>query len=271
MKAARESKAHTSWVNPNPAYEDALTGFIQKILSRVEGNAFLDGLQAFSTTLAWFGALNSVSMILIKYSSAGVPDLYQGNELMDLSLVDPDNRRPVNYGARSGWLDRLEAITAAPDVASAARALAQSPHEGGAKLWATWRLLTLRQAQPALFRDGSYTPLECVGARAQHVVAFKRVHEAQSLVVIAGRLFVGLATDSESRAADTAAEHWLPLGEATWIDTRVQLPGWPDGSRFRNVLSERVTVVKDGALHLSDAFAHFPGAVLIAIDAQDGA
>ena len=158
-----------------------------------------------------------------------------------------------------------------PAVATAVGALASAPHEGGAKLWATWRLLTLRQAQPALFRDGSYTPLESVGARAQHVVAFLRAHEAQSLVVIAGRLFVGLATDSESRATNAASEHWLPLGEATWGDTRVQLPGWPDGSRFRNVLSERVLTVKEGALHLRDAFAHFPGAVLIAIDAQDGA
>ena len=269
LKAARESKAHTSWVNPNPSYEDALTGFIRDILSQVEGNAFLDDLQAFSTTLAWFGALNSVSMILIKYGSAGVPDLYQGNELMDLSLVDPDNRRPVDYDVRAKWLDRLESITSMPDMATAVGALASAPHEGGAKLWATWRLLTLRQAHPMLFRNGTYTPLVSFGNRAQHLVAFKRVHDEQTMVVIAGRLFVGLATDSESRAAEAAANHWLPLGEATWGDTRVEMPGWADGSRFQNVLSEEVLVVKNGALYLSEAFGHFPGAVLIAINERD--
>ena len=271
VKAARESKVHTSWVNPNPSYEDALTGFIHELFAQIEDNVFLDDLQAFSTTLAWFGALNSLSMILIKYGSAGVPDLYQGNELIDLSLVDPDNRRPVNYEARAVWLDRLEAITTMTDIATAAGALAQAPHEGGAKLWATWRLLKLRQAQPALFRDGSYAPLESAGARAQHVVAFSRVHEAQSIVVIAGRLFVGLATDSESQAADASTELWLPLGEVTWSDTHVVLSGWPDGSRFRDVLSEKVLTVKNGAVYLREAFAHFPGAVLVAIDAQDGA
>ena len=268
IKAARESKAHTSWVNPNPSYEDALTGFIGQLLARVDDNAFLDDLQAFGTTLAWFGALNSLSMILIKYTSAGVPDLYQGNELMDLSLVDPDNRRPVDYSARAGWLDRLEAIAAAPDTGTAVSALAAEPHDGGAKLWTTWRLLDLRRDQPALFRDGSYSALEATGAKAAHVVAFTRVHDAQSLVVIAARLFVGLATASESQAADAAAAHWLPLGEAVWGDTQVRLPGWPDGSRFRNVLTDEVLTVHDGALALRDAFARFPGAALVAVDAE---
>ncbi|MDP9902238.1 malto-oligosyltrehalose synthase [Variovorax ginsengisoli] len=268
LKAARESKAHTSWVNPNNAYEDALTGFIARILGRVDDNAFLDDLKAFGATLAWFGALNSLSMILIKYGSAGVPDLYQGNELMDLSLVDPDNRRPVDYAARGGWLDRLETIAHQDDMARDVGALAAAPHDGGAKLWATWRLLALRRDQPALFRDGSYTALDVTGTQAAHAVAFTRTHEAQTLVVIAGRLFVGLATEAEAQAFDAADTHWLPLGESVWGDTRVALPGWADGARFQNLLTGEVLTVAGGALRMAQAFAHFPGAALTALDAR---
>ena len=269
LKAARESKSHTSWVHPDQDYEDALTGFVKRLLGSADSEAFRSDLESLSATLAWFGALNSISMILIKYTSAGVPDLYQGNELMDLSLVDPDNRRPVDYTARSSWLDRLDALAAGDDMPGGASALASAPHDGGAKLWTTWRLLALRREHPALFREGGYTALEATGSEALHVVAFTREHEDQTLVVVAGRLYVSLATNAESQASEAASDCWLPLGAAVWKDTAVQLPGWPDGARFAHVFTGEVLTVQNGALQVGDLFAHFPAAALMALDARD--
>ena len=256
-------------MHPDQDYEDALTGFVKRLLGSADSEAFRADLESLSATLAWFGALNSISMILIKYTSAGVPDLYQGNELMDLSLVDPDNRRPVDYTARSSWLDRLDALAASDDMPGGASALASAPHDGGAKLWTTWRLLELRREHAALFREGGYTALEATGSEASHVVAFTREHEDQTLVVVAGRLYVGLATNAESQASEAASDCWLPLGAAVWKDTAVQLPEWPDGARFAHVFTGEVLTLQNGALQVGDLFAHFPAAALMALDARD--
>jgi (1->4)-alpha-D-glucan 1-alpha-D-glucosylmutase len=269
LKAARESKEHTSWTFPDEDYEKALSGFVQRILGRVAGNPFLDDVQALGDTLAWFGALNSLSMTLIKYGSPGVPDLYQGNELTDLSLVDPDNRRPVDYGARAQWLERLSQIAHGPGEPAAVRALAAAPHDGGAKLWILSRLLEFRRDEPALFRDGAYAPLEATGSGASHVVAFQRTHEGKTLLIVAGRLFAGLATDAESQASIAASDCWLPLGAEVWRDTAVAMPGWPDGMRFRNLFTGEVLTVRDNALPMSDVFSNFPGAALVALDARE--
>ncbi len=255
LKAARESKAHTSWVVPNPDYEAALTGFVHRLLGSVQGNVFLEDVQALGATLAWYGALNSLSMTLIKYASPGVPDLYQGNELMDLSLVDPDNRRPVDYALRSRWLDALDDMAQQPGLPAAVQALAAAPHDGRAKLWLTRRLLALRQAQPALFRDGDYVALTTSGNKASHLVAFTRRHEKTSLVVLAGRLFAGLAVDAQT----------LPVGAAAWGDTLVKMPHWPEGTQFENLLTGETLTVTHGALRIAVAFAHFPGAALLAV------
>jgi (1->4)-alpha-D-glucan 1-alpha-D-glucosylmutase len=284
LKAARESKVHTRWTHPDEAYEAALEGFVRKLLGHIEGNPFLDDAQALGSTLAWFGALNSLTLTLVKYASPGVPDLYQGNELMDLSLVDPDNRRPVDYAMRLRWLEELEQRVIQSDaaqpsgVAALAQALAGSPFDGRAKLWVTWRLLSLRREQPALFRDGDYVGLKVTGKHAAHVIAFSRSHEDQHLIVLAGRLFSCLdrsASSSESgeAAGSTATApstsypttRALPLGEAVWGDTGVALPGWTDGARFENVLTGEVLVVTHGVIRLAHAFANFPAAALRAL------
>ena len=257
LKAARESKMHTRWTHPDEAYEAALEGFVGALLDRVDGNPFLDDLQALAAKLTWFGALNSLTLTLLKYGSPGVPDLYQGNELMDLSLVDPDNRRPVDYGLRERHLDELEAIANAPDIAARVSALASTPCDGRAKLWLVWRLLSLRRAQPALFCDGDYQGLAATGAKAAHVIAFARRHADQLLVVIAARLFSGLGAADEG----AATPHALPLG-AVWEDTIVPVPGMADGTVFENVLTGETLVLQGGAIRLSAALAHFPGAAL---------
>jgi (1->4)-alpha-D-glucan 1-alpha-D-glucosylmutase len=253
-KAAREAKQHTSWVSPNAEYEEALEAFVRALLSRAHPNPFLDDLRVQADTVAWFGALNSLSMALIKFSSPGVPDLYQGNELMDLSLVDPDNRRPVDYVLRRRLLEELRDLAQRPDFAAAARALAEAPYDGRAKMLVSWRLLELRAGEPLLFRDGGYEPLAARGARAAHVLAYARRSGGRTLVVIAGRLYATLL----------GAPGRLPLGKAVWGDTAVAAGALPEGMRLTNLFTGESVAVEDGHLLLSRAFASFPAAALLA-------
>ncbi|HUJ88289.1 MAG TPA: malto-oligosyltrehalose synthase [Burkholderiales bacterium] len=254
LKAAREARDRTSWISPDEEYEAALANFVRALLGRAQHNPFLEDLRAQAATLAWFGALNSLSMALIKYSSPGVPDLYQGNELIDYSLVDPDNRRPVDYVLRRRLLEEVRDIAQRPGFAPAARALAERPLDGRAKLLVTWRLLELRRERPALFADGAYEPLEAAGAQAAHALAYARRHESGTLVVISGRLFAKLMGEPGK----------LPLDAAVWHDTYVAAAGLAEGARLQNLLSGETVTVRDGRIALAHAFASFPGAALFA-------
>ena len=247
LKAAREAKTHTSWISPDETYEGALRGFVGGALARAQPNLFLDELVREARWLAWFGALNSLSAALLKFSSPGVPDLYQGHETMALTLVDPDNRRPVDYAALERHLAALEKL--APEHAGY---LLESLHDAPAKLWITSRLLGLRKQQPALFRDGDYLPLEASGAHAGHVVAFARRHEGTTLLALGGRLFATLLGEAER----------LPLGEAVWQDTAVAVD-LPDGTRCVDALTGATIAVRDGRIPMGEALARFPGAVLL--------
>ena len=257
VKAAREAKLHTQWVNPDATYESALTGFVGTLLGRVRPNPFLADLHEQARSVAWFGALNSLTLTLLKFTSPGVPDLYQGNELMDLSLVDPDNRRPVDYALRARWLDELAADFDAPDAASTLAALVAAPHDGRAKLWITARLLALRQRLSALFELGDYTALAARGARAAHVIAYRRRHGDASVFVLAGRLFSQL---SQGVGA-------TPVGAAAWGDSSITAAGWRDGMSFINALNGERVHVEDGAVRLADAFRTVPVAALVPVPA----
>lgn len=252
LKAAREAKANTSWISPNEEYERGLVAFVRALLARVQPNPFLDDLRVQTNALAWFGALNGISMTVIKFTSPGVPDLYQGSELIDLSLVDPDNRRPVDYALRSRLLEEFERVS--EGGAQYAKTLLADPADGRAKLWATWRLLGQRCKATELFRDGSYVPLEAQGTKAEHVLAYARRQGNRTLVVIAGRLFAKLLGEAGK----------LPLGEQAWADTTVEAAGLADGSQFENALTGETVTVEGGHIRLSKAFANFPGAALLA-------
>lgn len=247
IKAAREAKLHTRWTHPDEAYERALEGFVDALLLPPRESQFLVELRAFGAEVAWFGALNSLTTALLKYASPGVPDLYQGHEVIQLTLVDPDNRRPVDYQA----LDRLLAALQALDPAELA-SLAATPTDGRAKLWIAWRLLALRRRDPALFRDGAYLPLATAGTRAQQVLAFARRHQGTTLVAIGGRLWTRLAC-----GAGTA-----PLGAAVWSDTTVTVD-LPHGTRLTDVLSGQEVMVEHGRIAVGQAFARLPAAALV--------
>jgi (1->4)-alpha-D-glucan 1-alpha-D-glucosylmutase len=254
IKAAREAKAHTSWINVNEAYETAIAAFVQALLGRLEGNLFLDDLRTQLPAFQWFGLLNSVSLALLKFTSPGVPDLYQGTELLELSLVDPDNRRPVDYAARRAALDALDALAARPaaSLAAGVRELFDEPYEGRAKLWVIRCALALRRGHAGLFADGDYHPVAAAGARSRHVIAYARRRGTSGIVVVAGRLFASLGI--------AAGE--LPLGAATWGDTSVDVSFLPAGLDLRNALTGEAHTAGD-ALPLGALFASFPGALLV--------
>jgi len=250
LKAAREAKVHTRWTHPDATYESALEAFVRTVLTPAPDNVFLDDLQALTATVAWFGVFNSLSLTLLKYTCPGVPDLYQGQEQICLTLVDPDNRGAVDYAALAATLDRLQAMDP-----QQAHVLLNDPQDGRAKLWLTWRLLTLRRSQQALLRDGEYVALPVTGAAAAHVVAFARRLAGSTLVVLAPRLIARLMGDRHER----------PVGDAAWADTRVAVD-LADGP-IHDVLTGTQLQVERGQIALAEAFAQLPVAALLRLRA----
>jgi (1->4)-alpha-D-glucan 1-alpha-D-glucosylmutase len=181
LKAVREAKQETSWLNPQPAYEDGLKTFVARILDDSVSGEFQESLSALARRVALLGALNSLSQLTLKATLPGVPDFYQGTEFWDLSLVDPDNRRPVDFAARA------EALTAmhTPDWEK----LLQSWPDGRLKLAWTARLLKMRNELAEVFADGDYQPLEVSGPHRDHIIAFARRRGRNAAIVVAGRWF----------------------------------------------------------------------------------
>ncbi len=209
LKAAREGKAHTSWIDPVPAYEEALADFAGNVMSDAE---FMNELQTFigRNQIVSLGRVTSLAQTTLLLTCPGVPDLYQGSELWDLSLVDPDNRRPVDYERRRTLLNEVRA-------APVSEVLARSD-EGAPKLWLIARILEHRRSRPELFGSSSYQPLAAVGVKARHAVSFVR----GDLAVVVPRLLFGLGGDW----ADTTVE--LPAGRwANLLTGRVEIPGGP--------------------------------------------
>jgi (1->4)-alpha-D-glucan 1-alpha-D-glucosylmutase len=250
-KAAREAKVHTSWTNPDVEYEAALGSFVRGILEESGRNLFLADLRQVSADVVWFGALNSLSMLLIKLTSPGVPDIYQGNELFDFSLVDPDNRRPVDYALRAGLLRELRALESQGGAPAVLGQMAAVPTGEWVKLYFTWKLLALRRQWPRLFMEGDYTPLVTEGERSVHVVSYARRRPARGIVAIGGRLFTGLASRDS-----------LPCGEKAWGNTVVRIPFLQRGARLIDQLSGRTHEYDGEGLRMSAAWADFPGSVL---------
>ena len=253
VKAIREAKERSSWISVSEPYEAAATEFVRQLLADREGNLFLDDLATQVRSIAWFGMLNSISLTLIKLASPGVPDIYQGTEIWDFSLVDPDNRRPVDYAYRRSLLERLTALSGSPRMAAAAREMAAAPDDGRAKLWVFWRALGLRRDHSAAFERGDYTPLAANGSRAEHVVAFARRHEDIGIIAIAGRLWASLGVEARMP----------PLGATVWGDTAIDVHLLPVDIEPVNVLTGERLAVRGGRIMVADAFANFPGALLL--------
>jgi (1->4)-alpha-D-glucan 1-alpha-D-glucosylmutase len=183
-KALREAKFRTSWTNPNVPYEDATLGFARDLLTLGKGDIFFAEMQSLARECAALGAISSLAQTTLKLTVPGVPDIYQGCEFWDLSLVDPDNRRAVDYALRSKTIDDMAERVARGESASLTAELLESWRDGRVKAYVTWRLLHLRRERPETFLDGAYEPLETTGTRAEHVLAFRR----NDIVVVTPRL-----------------------------------------------------------------------------------
>jgi (1->4)-alpha-D-glucan 1-alpha-D-glucosylmutase len=234
VKAAREGKRETSWLNPHAAYEEGISKFIAKILDRSVSGEFLDSLENLARRVALLGALDSLSQITLKATMPGVPDFYQGTEFWDLSLVDPDNRRPVDFAERASVLQSVEQ----PDWG----ALAQHWQDGHIKLAWTRHLLKLRNALPEVFTQGNYQPLEVSGPHRDHVIAFARRHGRDAVIAAVARWFAPLSEGGRVR----------PRAES--FDGTLHIHGYAvEGFSGKNGVTE---------IPLSALFQHVPATVL---------
>ncbi|MGO8881468.1 MAG: malto-oligosyltrehalose synthase [Desulfomonilaceae bacterium] len=249
VKAVREAKVHTGWLKPDIEYEDAYVSFAEKILALSGGNAFLKELVPFTRRVAHFGMLNSLSQTLIKITSPGVPDFYQGTELWDLSLVDPDNRRPVDFEKRRAMLASIREQEDS-DLFRLTQDLLRTREDGKIKLFLIYRALKARTCHRKIFREGAYVPLELAGRFRNHVIAFARRHHQQWAIVIAPRLLSHLVQEGD-----------FPLGRQTWQDTEVIMP---DSApvEWRNLITGEV-ISADGTLPVGDVLHSFPVALLM--------
>lgn len=204
QKALREAKTNTDWVTPNMAYEQACSDFLEAILSTPDHNLFVAELVKWVQDITPPGIVNSLTQTVLRLTSPGVPDLYQGTELWDFSLVDPDNRRPVDFAARKVLLAELDS-----------QPVSRTPWQSGARKQRVIRdALRLRQHLPSLFADGSYLPLEINGPHAESIFAFMRRHEGNDVIVVVARLAAALCCGKASPAIDAS----------TWSGTRILLP-----------------------------------------------
>jgi (1->4)-alpha-D-glucan 1-alpha-D-glucosylmutase len=256
IKAIREAMVHTRWALPNTDHERAVVGFLKTILEPAGGNPFLNDFLKFQRKVASYGMLNGLAQVLVKTTSPGVPDFYQGCELWDLRLVDPDNRGPVDFTLRAAFLDEIEKRSD-QDPLRFGRELAQNWQDGRIKLYLIWRILNLRRRHPRLFLDGQFLPMKVIGKRKSNVIAYARRKGNTWVMTLAPRWL------ARSKAS-------LTLGglRAFWLSSRVELPsGSPDS--WMNVLTgESLKISRlrgQPFLYLRDIFKNFPVAVLSGI------
>ncbi len=227
-KALREAKVHTSWINANDEYERAVSDFVRAVLMPSEGHGFLADFAEFQRPIARAGMLNSLSQTLLKTAAPGVPDFYQGTELWGLTLVDPDNRRGVDYELRRRLLASFGEVDQADERAAFAAGLFDRPVDGRVKLYVTSRALAHRRARRELFRDGGYQPLAARGWRAENVVAFARQLGDSETIAVAARFFTRL---------DLAEPPSLRLAPGVWGDTSLALGAGAGAARYRDVFT----------------------------------
>ena len=249
IKAAREAKQFTSWLDPDETYERALRNFVSQILEPVSSRRFLVDFRRFQSRIAFHGALNSLSQVLLKIAAPGNPDFYQGNELWDFSMTDPDNRRPVDFKIRAGFLENLQrALGGKVPLAS----LLYNWADGRIKLFLTNRALEFRRSRADLFLGGDYVPVYAGTRIFQHVCAFMRTYKRQSVLVAVPRFTTGLTSSGK-----------FPLGTRTWQKNRLGLP--PGAARrWKDIFTGQRIETEDRSreILLSSIFSQFPVALL---------
>jgi len=237
-KAIKEAKLNTSWIQPNEQWDAAMNEFVAQVLNPSSKNKFPAIFLPLAEEIARLGAINSLTQVALKLTVPGVPDIYQGDEIWDFSLVDPDNRRPIDYKRRSAMLDSL--------TSSASEELLSCWPDGRIKLFLTQQLLRFRRAHAPLFRSGKYLPLRASGTFADCCVAFAREYEGIWMAVIVPRL--------------SARVGFPPIGER-WNDTTIELPSSLPRDRVKELFTDRKLVMDGGVIRVSEAMAKLPFAV----------
>ncbi|MEJ2719689.1 MAG: malto-oligosyltrehalose synthase [bacterium] len=250
IKAVREAKVHTAWIKPDTAYEEAFLVFVDKLLRLSNKNRFLDAFVPFCRRVAEYGIFNSLSQTVLKCSCPGVPDFYQGTELWDFSLVDPDNRRPVDFERRKVMLTEiLKRIPAErPELI---RELLDNRTDGRVKMFVIHELLLFRRDNRDLMDGGEYVPLEAAGIHSDNVIAFARRLDRHWSLTVAPRFVTNLI--------DAGG---LPVGKPVWGDTAIAMPR--EAPRvWRDVLTEDRVQSEDGSLAIGDVLRTMPVSVLV--------
>ncbi len=250
VKCLREAKIHSSWHSPDEKYEAGVISFLRGILDQSGSrNLFMEEFVSFCRTVAYYGFFNSLSISLIKIAAPGVPDCFQGSELMNLNLVDPDNRRPVDYEKRKMLMRKIREASCDGRMDPFPEPLQLVAAADRLKLFLITKSLEVRKQYPRLFLDGSYIPVNITGRFSWHVVAFARQLENQWSIVAVPRFLAGLITPQQT-----------PLGSTVWEDTAAVLPpGAP--SRWQNALTGQDFTLKNN-LPMGELFQMFPGALL---------
>lgn len=244
VKALRESKTDSSWIHPNEEYEHAVCAFARRILDTSRRSPFLDDFVRFAGMVGRLGAYNSLAQVVLRSIGPGVPDTYRGAELWDLSFVDPDNRRPVDFAARAAMLSELQAASERTSRSSLARSLLDDWTSGRVKLYVTWRVMQWRRRHPEAFEPSAYGPLDVDGPFAAHAIAYRM----GPAVVVTTRLPARLLGDREMH----------PVADV-WEDTAVTLQ---DGGSFVNVLTDEPARARAGRLRLAEVLRDLPVALL---------
>lgn len=250
IKAVREAKVHSSWIRPNILYENSLRKFVRQTLAREDDNDFMHEFTPFQSMVAWYGMLNSLSQTVLKMTAPGLPDFYQGSELWDFSLVDPDNRRPVDF---SGRAQILKEIAGNGHRAGYIKKILDTPQDGRIKLFLIRQLCSLRHKYSDLFAKGTYVPCKVGGEHRRSLIAFLRTLGEQAVLVAVPRMATRLVKEGQ-----------MPLGDDIWKNTEVLLPALYREREWENaIVSGEAAVSGFGPLKAGRLFAEFPVAVIV--------
>lgn len=253
-KAVREAKVNTNWTDPDPGYSEAVAHFVGETLAGPDSAPFVDDLRAFAGRVGRVGVVHSLSQVLLKLASPGSPDIYQGNALWDFNLVDPDNRRPVDYARRADLLrDALGRLEAGTPRATLVGELLESAPDGAIKQYLTASVLRFRKDNLELFAEGDYLPLAFHGPRGRHLIGFARRDTHRTVLIVAARLVAGMMGDDGSAR---------PVGEAAWGSTTLELPEGLEPTRWRNILTDDFVDASGRHLAIADVFRILPVAML---------
>jgi len=253
-KAIKEAKVHTSWVNPNEAYDRAVEKFVREVLDPDSSDGFLNDFDEFHKPIAFAGMVNSLAQTLLKMTAPGVPDFYQGTELCDLNLVDPDNRRPVDFAKRRNFLEEFKREESVDRAGMVCDMLSQW-QDGRVKLYLIYKILTFRREHRELFQSGDYLPLYADGKFREHICAFARRWNDHWIIVAAPRLLTRIVPPG-----------CLPLGEPVWEDAVLRLrhgtPEYWHNILTDEILSARKTEGEQKVLPLHQIFKTYPVAFI---------